>query len=102
MSTITEPPYNDLWTVEGEADKLEDWKKGDCDFFNSVDSMYYYHQEQIKDFLHAVETHTKPLVDAATAARPWSCSRPSTAAPRPTPSSNSPSAEMGKKECCCL
>ena len=51
MSTITEPPYND-------------WKKGDCDFFNSVDSMYYYHQEQIKDFLHAVETHTKPLVDA--------------------------------------
>ena len=64
MSTITEPPYNDLWTVEGEADKLEDWKKGDCDFFNSVDSMYYYHQEQIKDFLHAVETHTKPLVDA--------------------------------------
>ena len=60
MSTITEPPYNDLWTVEGEADKLEDWKKGDCDFFNSVDSMYYYHQEQIKDFLHAVETHTKP------------------------------------------
>ena len=64
MSTITEPPYNDLWTVEGEADDLEDWKKGDCDFFNSVDSMYYYHQEQIKDFLHAVETHTKPLVDA--------------------------------------
>ena len=64
MSTITEPPYNDLWTVEGEADKLEDWKKGDRDFFNSVDSMYYYHQEQIKDFLHAVETHTKPLVDA--------------------------------------
>ena len=37
---------------------------GGAMFFTSVDSMYYYHQEQIKDFLHAVETHTKPLVDA--------------------------------------
>lgn len=102
MSTITEPPYNDLWTVEGEADKLEDWKKGDCDFFNSVDSMYYYHQEQIKDFLHAVRPTPSPWWMPGTDARPWSCSRPSTAAPRPTPSSNSPSDEMGKKECCCL
>ena len=43
------------------------WKsgrKGDCDFFNSVDSMYYYHREQIEDFLKAVENGTKPLVDA--------------------------------------
>lgn len=64
MSTITEAPYNDLWTVEGEADMLETWKKEDTDFFYSVDSMYHYHQEQIKDFVDAVQKGEKPLVDA--------------------------------------
>ena len=64
MSTITEAPYNDLWTVEGEAGMLEEWKAGDTEFFNSVDSMYHYHQEQIKDFVDAVQNGTKPLVDA--------------------------------------
>lgn len=64
MSTITEAPYNDLWTIEGESDMLETWKKEDTDFFNSVDSMYYYHREQIQDFVDAVCNGTKPLVDA--------------------------------------
>ena len=64
MSSITEPPYNDLWTIPGEAEQLDSWKKEDCDFFNSVDSMYYYHREQIQDFLNAVENGSKPLVDA--------------------------------------
>lgn len=63
MSTITEPPYNDLWTVEDEADKLESWKKEDSDFFNSVDSMHYYHQLQVEDFLKAVIEDSTPLVD---------------------------------------
>lgn len=63
MSTITEPPYNDLWTVSGEENLLDTWKKQDCEFFGSVDSMYYYHQLQIEDFLDAVINHRKPLVD---------------------------------------
>lgn len=63
MSTITEPPVNDLWTVKGEEDLLDGWKKEDSDFFNSVDSMYYYHNMQIEDFLTAVKNGTKPLVD---------------------------------------
>lgn len=64
MSTITEAPYNDIWTVPGEEDMREAWKKEDTDFFNSVDSMYYYHRMQIEDFVHAVANGTKPLVDA--------------------------------------
>ncbi len=63
MSTITEPPVNDLWTVKGEEEMLPIWKKEDSDFFNSVDSMYYYHNKQIDDFLTAVQRGTKPLVD---------------------------------------
>lgn len=65
MSTITEPPINDLWTVPGEAELLAHWQEEDRRFFNSVDSMYYYHREQINDFLSAVIHHTAPLVDAA-------------------------------------
>lgn len=64
VSGITEPPYNDLWTVPGEMGRLEEWKRQDCDFFNSVDSMYYYHQQQIQDFLDAALQGKKPLVDA--------------------------------------
>ena len=63
MSEITEPPYNDLWTIQGEEDNLDNWKKEDSEFFNSIDSTYYYHQKQIEDFLNAIETGTKPLVD---------------------------------------
>lgn len=63
VSTITEPPYNDLWTVAGEEEKRAEWQKSDCDFFNSVDSMYYYHQLQIEDFLNAIINKTKPLID---------------------------------------
>lgn len=64
MSSITEAPYNDIWTVPGEENMLETWKKEDTEFFNSVDSMYYYHQLQIDDFIKAVANGTKPLVDA--------------------------------------
>lgn len=63
MSNITEPPYNDLWTVPGEADSLEAWKNEDCEFFNSADPMYYYHRLQVEDFLTAIANGTKPLVD---------------------------------------
>lgn len=62
-STITEPPYNDLWTISEESQMLEVWKKEDSDFFNSVDSMYYYHELQIKDFIDAIYNSSVPLVD---------------------------------------
>ncbi len=64
MSSITEPPYNDLWTISGESELLETWQKEDKEFFLSVDSMYYYHKEQINDFVNAISNGTKPLVTA--------------------------------------
>lgn len=63
MSTITEPPYNDMWTVPGEENMLDQWKEEDCKFFNEIDSMHYYHELQIKDFLQALIESRKPLVD---------------------------------------
>lgn len=63
MSTITEAPYNDIWTITGEADKLDEMKKTDEEFFFSVDSMYYFHEKQIEDFINAVIEDRKPMAD---------------------------------------
>ena len=62
MTGITEPPVNDLWTVSGEENMLEVWKKEDSDFFNSIDAMMFYHERQIEDFLRAVINGTRPLI----------------------------------------
>jgi predicted dehydrogenase len=63
MSSITEPPVNDLWTVKGEEGLLEEWKKEDSDFFNSIDFMHYFHERQVEDFLRAIQNGTKSLID---------------------------------------
>jgi predicted dehydrogenase len=62
MSTITEPPINDLWTVPGEQELLKRWQKEDSDLFNSINAMEYYHQVQIEDFLQAIIQARDPLV----------------------------------------
>ena len=69
MSSITEPPVNDLWTVPGEEDMLEKWKKQDSDFFNSIDATTYYHQLQLEDFIKAVKSGVCPLVDGSAGRR---------------------------------
>lgn len=62
LSTIAEPPVNDLWTVPGEAEMLEKWKKEDTDFFRQIDATKYYHQLQIKDFLQSIIDARDPMV----------------------------------------
>jgi UDP-N-acetyl-2-amino-2-deoxyglucuronate dehydrogenase len=62
VSGITEPPVNDLWTVEGEADLLDEWRTQDTEFFNGVDNMFYFHRQQLADFLDAIRAHRAPLV----------------------------------------
>ena len=62
VSGITEPPVNDMWTVPGEEDMLETYKKEDSDFFNSVDSNLFFHQEQLQDFVDAIADAREPQV----------------------------------------
>ncbi len=54
MSGIEEPPYNDLWTIPGEEDRKEIWKKDDAEFFNRIEPTEYFHQWQIRDFLESI------------------------------------------------
>jgi len=62
MSTITEPPVNDLWTIPGEQDNLEKWKKEDSEFFKSIDATQYYHKLQLQDFLRAIIENREPMI----------------------------------------
>jgi UDP-N-acetyl-2-amino-2-deoxyglucuronate dehydrogenase len=62
MTSILEPPVNDLWSVPGEENKLKDWIKEDSDLFNSINSMEYYHKLQFEDFIDALIDGKKPMV----------------------------------------
>ncbi len=62
MSTVLEPPVNDLWTVSGEEKLKAKWTQKDSEFFNSIDPTVFYMERQIEDFLEALETDREPLV----------------------------------------
>lgn len=62
MSSIAEPPFNDLWTIPGEEKWLEIWKKEDGDFFNSINPTVYYLKLQNEDFADAILKNRKPFV----------------------------------------
>lgn len=62
MSGILEPPVNDLWSVEGEENSLEQWKKEDSEFFSRIDPMVFYMKLQIEDFLFALQNNKQPMV----------------------------------------
>lgn len=62
MTTVQEPPINDLWTVPGEEDLLATWQAEDTGTFHTVDATSYYHYLQIQDFLQAVLEDRDPLV----------------------------------------
>jgi UDP-N-acetyl-2-amino-2-deoxyglucuronate dehydrogenase len=62
MTSVLEPPVNDLWTVPGEESCLERWRSEDSEFFKTIDAASYYHQLQIQDFLRAALEDRQPLV----------------------------------------
>lgn len=62
MSGILEPPVNDLWSVPEEEHLLDQWKKEDTDFFQTIDPMVYYMKLQIEDFVTAVKENRPTLV----------------------------------------
>lgn len=61
-SGIAEPPYNDLWTISGEENLKETWKKEDSEFFSNIDPIKYFHQWQIEDFLESIIDHRSPMI----------------------------------------
>ena len=63
MSSVVEPPINDLWTVPGEERLLEQWKKEDSDLFNGLpNAIAHYFHLQAQDFLRAIVEGREPLI----------------------------------------
>lgn len=62
MSSIAEPPVNDLWTVPGEEAQLATWRAEDSDRFQQINPMEHYHRLQIADFLQAILLGHDPLI----------------------------------------
>ena len=65
MSSVLEPPINDLWTVPGETHMLAEWEDADRAAFAQVDAASYYHHLNVRSFLQAVLTDREPAVTAA-------------------------------------
>ena len=54
VSTISEPPLNDLWTIPGEAEQLARFQTEDRARFEEIDPVNHYHALQIEDFLRSI------------------------------------------------
>ncbi len=63
VSSVLEPPVNDLWTVPGEEHLLAEWQAEDRAIFDRVDATRYYHLRQDQDFLQAILEDREPLVN---------------------------------------
>jgi len=65
MTSIVEPPLNDLWTIPGEEQRLAEFVAEDRQRFAQIDATTHYHQLQIQDFLRAIREDRPPLVTGA-------------------------------------
>jgi UDP-N-acetyl-2-amino-2-deoxyglucuronate dehydrogenase len=62
MSSVLEPPINDIWTVPGEEALLPQWQAEDRALFEKLDPTTYYHQVQDQEFLQALLENRDPAV----------------------------------------
>ena len=62
VSSIAEPPLNDLWNIPGEEHLLTSFQDIDRARFAAIDATTYYHALQIQDFLRSVIEDRPPLV----------------------------------------
>ena len=69
MSSVLEPPVNDLWTVQGEEQLLDGWVREDSELFESIDPTVFYMERQLEDYLYALDENREPLVNGAAGRR---------------------------------
>lgn len=62
LTSITEAPFNDLWTIRGEEALPPQWKTEDAQLFQRVNPMEYFHRLQIQDFLRAIQEGRLPAI----------------------------------------
>ncbi|HWG85071.1 MAG TPA: Gfo/Idh/MocA family oxidoreductase [Deinococcales bacterium] len=65
VTSVLEPPVNDLWTVPGEEGLLASWQEEDRARAAHLDVAEHYHHLLLADFVDAVLSGSAPLVSAA-------------------------------------
>jgi predicted dehydrogenase len=60
MSSIVEPPLNDLWTIEGEKELLDKFRAEDEAFFKTINPTAYFFTCQLDDFCGAIQDGSAP------------------------------------------
>lgn len=65
MSSVLEPPVNDLWSIPGQEASLERWKAEDEAFFRTVDATWYFFARQEAEFVEAFREGRPPAVSGA-------------------------------------
>ena len=69
VSSITEAPYNDIWTVPGEEVLKDQWKEADEAYFKTIDATTHFHYVQLNDFIEALRSGRRPLISLEDARR---------------------------------
>jgi predicted dehydrogenase len=63
VTTVVDPPFNDVWTVPGEDALLKEWQAEDETRCRSIDIMTHYHGLQVQDFLRSILEDREPAVN---------------------------------------
>lgn len=63
-TNMEQTPLNDIWTVPGEENMLDQWENEDQAFFDSINAAEYYIQLQDEDFCKAIVNERKPMLPA--------------------------------------
>lgn len=63
MTSVLEPPINDLWTVPGEESFVSRWRDEDRALFERIDTTKHYHVLQIQEFLQAILEDREPMTN---------------------------------------
>ncbi len=64
VTSIPEPPLNDLWTIAGEEKMLPQFQRQDRSDFDKIDATVHYHGLQIREFINAIREKKLPQVSA--------------------------------------
>jgi UDP-N-acetyl-2-amino-2-deoxyglucuronate dehydrogenase len=62
VSSIVEPPLNDIWTIPGEESSLSTFQEEDRRRFASLDATMHYHALQFRDFFRSIRENRPPAV----------------------------------------
>jgi predicted dehydrogenase len=60
MTSIIEPPLNDLWTIPGEEKLLDRYRAEDEAFFKTINATVYFFTLQLGEFCNAILNNTAP------------------------------------------